>query len=281
MQSLPILPKPLFCGLRSCLPHLRRKIIPSPQNRLSPDIPHANDPSRPTNDPSLHHNTRVAGNTGPELGSLLADGTGDGRALHLALGVDNLQILRVSALPPLYTPEGGSGDVSGGGSRGLLSDYAQTKAILPFPSPTPPSKSSSPRVSCKTTYHTGVVLEVKEDTVEALPGLGLADDDSGVHLLPEFRLALLDCGHHHVADTASGQPVEASTDTLDGDDVEIPRTGVVRAVHDSTAKLPLAFGSDPITAYVRSLDRWQSFANSGVGGVCMEFGRTLGDPGSS
>lgn len=85
------------------------------------------------------------------------------------------------------------------------------------------------------TYDTGVVLEVEEDTVEALPGLGLADDDGGVDLLAELRLALLDGGHDHVADTTSGETVETSTDTLDGDDVKVTGTGVVRAVHDGTA----------------------------------------------
>lgn len=85
------------------------------------------------------------------------------------------------------------------------------------------------------TYDTGVVLEVEEDTVEALPGLGLADDDGGVDLLAELGLALLDGGHDHVADTTSGETVETSTDTLDGDDVEVTGTGVVRAVHDGTA----------------------------------------------
>lgn len=41
------------------------------------------------------------------------------------------------------------------------------------------------------TYHASVVLEVQEDTVGTLPGLGLADDDSRVDLLPQLRLALL------------------------------------------------------------------------------------------
>ena len=85
------------------------------------------------------------------------------------------------------------------------------------------------------TYNTGVVLEVQEDTVESLPGLGLSDDNGGVDLLSEFRLSLLDGGHDHVTDTTSGQSVQASTNTLDGDDVEVSGTGVVGAVHDGTA----------------------------------------------
>jgi hypothetical protein len=58
------------------------------------EIPHANNPSPP--ETRLHDNTRVAGNTGPELSSLLADGAGDGRALHLTLGVDDLRGLLAS-----------------------------------------------------------------------------------------------------------------------------------------------------------------------------------------
>jgi hypothetical protein len=121
--------------------------------------------------PTSHHDTRVAGNTGPELSSLLADGAGDGRALHLTLGVDD---------------------------------------------------------------DTSVVLEVEEDTVESLPGLGLADDNGGVDLLSQLGLSLLDGGHDHVANTAGGQAVEAGTETLDGDDVEVTGTRVVGAVHDGT-----------------------------------------------
>lgn len=45
------------------------------------------------------------------------------------------------------------------------------------------------------THNTSVVLEVQEDTVGALPGLGLANDDGGVDLLSELGLSLLDGGH--------------------------------------------------------------------------------------
>lgn len=86
------------------------------------------------------------------------------------------------------------------------------------------------------TYHTSVVLEVQENTVESLPGLGLADDDGGVDLLSQLGLALLDGGHDHVADTASGQAVQAGADTLDGDDVQVTGAGVVGAVHDGTTE---------------------------------------------
>lgn len=86
------------------------------------------------------------------------------------------------------------------------------------------------------TYHTSIVLEVQEDTVSSLPGLGLADDDGGVDLLAELRLALLDCGHDHVTNATSRQSVEPGADTLDGNDVEVTGTAVVGAVHDGTAR---------------------------------------------
>ena len=88
------------------------------------------------------------------------------------------------------------------------------------------------------THHTSVVLEVQEDTVGPLPGLGLSDDNGGVDLLAELGLALLDGGHDHVTDTTGRQSVQAGTDTLDGDDVQVPGAGVVGTVHDSTAVPP-------------------------------------------
>lgn len=54
-------------------------------------------------------------------------------------------------------------------------------------------------------------------------------------LLSELGLSLLDGGHDHVTDTASGQSVQTSTGTLDGDDVQVSGAGVVTAVHDGTA----------------------------------------------
>ena len=93
--------------------------------------------------------------------------------------------------------------------------------------------------TARATHHTSVVLEVQEDTVGPLPGLGLPDDDGGVDLLAELGLSLLDGGHDHVTDTTSGQSVQAGTDTLDGDDVQVSGAGVVGTVHDSTAVPPL------------------------------------------
>lgn len=37
----------------------------------------------------LHDDTRVRGNTGPQVGALLGNGASDGGTLHLTLGVDN------------------------------------------------------------------------------------------------------------------------------------------------------------------------------------------------
>lgn len=93
---------------------------------------------------------------------------------------------------------------------------------------------------------TGVVLEVEEDAVCAAPWLGLADNDGGHDLLPELRLSLLDGGHDHVTDTTGGETVEACTDTLDGDDVEVTGSGVVGAVHDGSAVVNVLAGYVPL-----------------------------------
>lgn len=61
-----------------------------------------------------------------------------------------------------------------------------------------PDAACSPcgSISCSEgTHNTSVVLKVQEDTVSALPGLGLADNDGGVDLLAELGLALLDGSH--------------------------------------------------------------------------------------
>lgn len=86
------------------------------------------------------------------------------------------------------------------------------------------------------THHTSVVLEVEVDTVGSSPGLALTDDNGGHDLLSQLGLSLLDGSHDHVTDTGSGQTVQASTDTLDGDDVQVTGTGVVAAVHHGAAK---------------------------------------------
>jgi hypothetical protein len=90
------------------------------------------------------------------------------------------------------------------------------------------------------THHTSVVLEVEEDTVCSPPWLALADNDGGHDLLPQLRLSLLDGGHDHVSRTTSRQTVKTRTNTLDGDDVQVAGAGVVAAIHDGSAVLPLA-----------------------------------------
>jgi hypothetical protein len=90
------------------------------------------------------------------------------------------------------------------------------------------------------THHTSVVLEVQEDTVCSPPRLALADNDGGHDLLPQLRLSLLDGRHDHVSRTTGRQTVKTRTNALDGDDVQVAGTGVVAAVHDGAAVLPLA-----------------------------------------
>src|ERR1700712_3092035 len=95
------------------------------------------------------------------------------------------------------------------------------------------SRMSCSISSCKT-HHTGIVLKVQVDAVCSPPWLGLSNDNSGHDLLPQLRLSLLDGGHDHVSNTGGGQTIEAGTDTLDGDDVEISGAGVIAAIHDSS-----------------------------------------------
>jgi hypothetical protein len=59
-------------------------------------------------------------------------------------------------------------------------------------------------------------------------------------LLPQLRLSLLDSRHDHVSRTTGRQTVKTRTNALDGDDVQVAGTGVVAAVHDGAAVLPLA-----------------------------------------
>jgi hypothetical protein len=92
----------------------------------------------------------------------------------------------------------------------------------------------------RSTHHTSVVLKVEENTVCSPPWLALADNDGGHDLLPQLGLSLLDGRHDHVSRTTGRQTVKTRTDTLDGDDVQVAGTGVVAAVHDGAAVIPLA-----------------------------------------
>jgi hypothetical protein len=85
------------------------------------------------------------------------------------------------------------------------------------------------------THYTSIVLKVQEDAIGPSPWLALSYDDRGHDFLPQFWLSLLDCGHDHVADTTSRESVQACTDTLDGDNVEITSARVVTAIHDRAA----------------------------------------------
>ena len=58
-----------------------------------------------------------------------------------------------------------------------------------------------------------------------------ASRDRGT-FLPQLGLALLAGRHDHVADRRTGDLIQATLDALDGDNVQVLRTGVVRAVHD-------------------------------------------------
>ena len=81
-------------------------------------------------------------------------------------------------------------------------------------------------------------FEVHVDTILSAPWLTLPNNDSRHDLLPKIGLTLLDGGHNHVTDTSRRQPVEATFDALDGDNVEVLRTGVVSAVHGRRYRKP-------------------------------------------
>lgn len=85
------------------------------------------------------------------------------------------------------------------------------------------------------THHTGIVLEVQENTICSSPRLALAHDNRRHDLLSEFRLSLLHSCHNHITNTTGRQTVETSSNTLNGDNVEISCAGVVAAIHDGTA----------------------------------------------
>eukprot|EP00982_Pelagococcus_subviridis_P007032 30414-Pelagococcus_subviridis.AAC.7 len=61
--------------------------------------------------------------------------------------------------------------------------------------------------------------------------LALTHDDRGENLLAKIRLPLLHRRHHHAARGRARDAVEPGAPTLDGDDVEVLRAGVVGAVH--------------------------------------------------
>jgi hypothetical protein len=111
------------------------------------------------------------------------------------------------------------------------------------------------------THHTSVVLEVQVDTVRPPPWLALADNDGGHDLLPQLGLSLLDGGHDHVTRTTGGQAVEARTDTLDGDDVQVAGARVVAAVHDGSAVRPLAKSHTSKTETMRAWGRSEAMAS--------------------
>jgi hypothetical protein len=94
---------------------------------------------------------------------------------------------------------------------------------------------SIPAKEPQKTHHTSIILKVQEHSIRPSPRLALAHNNRRHDLLPQLRLALLDCSHDHVAHATGWETVEARADTFDGDDVEVSGTGVVAAVHHCAA----------------------------------------------
>jgi hypothetical protein len=69
--------------------------------------------------------------------------------------------------------------------------------------------------------NTGVVLKVEEDTIPSPPRLPLSTDNSGHNLLPQLGLSLLDGSHDHVSSSGGRKSRKSSTETDDGDNVEV------------------------------------------------------------
>lgn len=65
--------------------------------------------------PDLNNNTRVRSNSGPQVSTLLSDGTSDGGTLHLTLGVDDDTgvVLEVQVHTILSSPRSGLSDDDG------------------------------------------------------------------------------------------------------------------------------------------------------------------------
>jgi hypothetical protein len=53
-------------------------------------------------------------------------------------------------------------------------------------------------------------------------------------LLSELWLSLLDTGDDHVSRSSSGQSVQSSTNSIDGNDEQVLGTAVISAIHDGT-----------------------------------------------
>lgn len=161
---------------------------------------------------------------GPELSSLLTDGTGDGGSLHLTLSVDDLFMISKSV--PLQPNLGQWIECRFKGAGAPIQPNKQNR--------NPPYSQQPIQRPQGITHNTSVVLEVEVDTVRPSPGLALTDDNSRHDLLTELRLSLLDGGHDHVTDTRGGETVQARTNALNRDDVEVTGTGVVAAVEDGS-----------------------------------------------
>lgn len=66
-----------------------------------------------------------------------------------------------------------------------------------------------------------VILKVEDHAVLPSVGFPLSHHDSSHHLLSKFWLSFLDCDNSHITNSGSRQSVEASTDAMDGDDIQV------------------------------------------------------------
>lgn len=73
-------------------------------------------------------------------------------------------------------------------------------------------------------YDARIILKVEEDTISPAEGFSLPNDDRWHDFFTQFRFTLLDGGDKHVTDSGSGQPVQTTTDSMDGNHVQVLST---------------------------------------------------------
>merc|ERR1719223_1451196 len=81
------------------------------------------------------------------------------------------------------------------------------------------------------TIYAGVVLEVNKHTFSAPPWLALPDHHAFQDLLSKLWLSLLASAKDHVTRGTIRKLVQAATNAAHCHDVQVLRTGVVRAIH--------------------------------------------------
>lgn len=70
-------------------------------------------------------------------------------------------------------------------------------------------------------YDARIVLEIEENTISPAEGFSLSNDDRWHDFFTQFRFTLLNCGDKHITNTSRGQPIQTTTNSMDGDHVQV------------------------------------------------------------